>query len=45
MAMWAARSGYADCLRLLVNAGLNLDARNPYGQTVAMGAASDGRVD
>lgn len=41
----AADRGKADCLAMLIAAGANLNASDPYGQTGVMGAAFNGHVE
>lgn len=43
--IWAAMAGNADCIRLLLDAGADVDARGPLGETPMMWAVTKGRRD
>jgi ankyrin repeat protein len=43
--VWAAMTGSSDCLRVLLDAGAEVDARGGNGETALMWAVSKGRRD
>ena len=43
--MWATENGHADCVRLLIDAGANIDATSEMGETALVQAAAEGRTD
>jgi ankyrin repeat protein len=43
--IWASLNGHIDCVRLLVEFGANMDAKNIYGYTALIRAAQKGHAD